>query len=249
MIKKAKTIYQPYVLELFSRSDVRFSLDVDWCNYMYMHGLIDEEMVETESGTLMSVCRFSSPFLQLRIYNALTYMLFDERLPILALDPLDELTDVFETSALDLPALLRRYKDYLVRLKAKGIDPWKDQPRRSTDLHLMEAVGHFHLYAWLKDVVQGRCVLSPEFPTGNGKVDLHLRCGDQRGIIEVKSFKNASAVKTYRNQAARYAQSLELPTITIAMFVPVDDENVLNKLSGEEIIQGVHVIVMPIGWV
>jgi hypothetical protein len=32
------------------------------------------------------------------------------------------------------------------------------------------------------------CAVSPEFPTGNGRVDLHLECGDKIGIIEVKSF-------------------------------------------------------------
>ena len=32
----------------------------------------------------------------------------------------------------------------------------KEQPRRAEDLHLTEAVGHFHFYAWLKEVVLGK---------------------------------------------------------------------------------------------
>ena len=76
-----------------------------------------------------------------------------DRCDVCPLDPLDELSDVFTTSGLDLPALLQRYKAYLTRLKAKGINPWKDQPRRS-DMHLTEDVGHFHLYAWLKEAVE-----------------------------------------------------------------------------------------------
>lgn len=249
IIKKAKTEYRQYVLELFSRADVRFSFDADWCNYMYMHGLIDEEMVESASGLPESVCRFSSPFIQLRIYNALTYDLFETHSPILTLNPLDDLADVFAGKMLDLPALLRRYKDYLVRLKAKGLNPWKEQPRRKTDFQLTEAVGHFHLYTWLQQTVGKRCVVSPEFPTGNGKVDIHLKCGEKRGIIEVKSFVDAYQAKIDRAQAAKYAKSLRFDTVTLVIFLPVEDETVLEKLSGEEVIDGVHVKVMAIGWV
>ena len=50
----------------------------------------------------------------------------------------------------NIPALLNRYKDYLKRLKDNGENPWANQPRRKTDFHLTEAVGHFHLYFWLK---------------------------------------------------------------------------------------------------
>ncbi len=249
IIKKAKTEYRQYVLELFSRADIRFSFDADWCNYMYMHGLIDEEMVESVSGLPESVCRFSSPFIQLRIYNALTYDLFDTHSPILTLDPLDDLADVFQGKMLDLPALLRRYKDYLARLKAKGLNPWKEQPRRKTDLHLTEAVGHFHLYTWLQQTVGKRCVVSPEFPTGNGKVDIHLKCGEKRGIIEVKSFVDAYQAEKDRPKAALYARSLQLDAVTLAMFIPVEDKTVLEKLSREETIDGVRVTVVAIGWV
>ncbi len=257
LIKKAKTVYRHHVLELFARSDVRFSLDADWCNYMYLHGLIDQEKVTSASGQLMTICRFSSPFIQHRVYNALTYDLFDEPSPILALDPLDNLADVFEGPALsdsegnilNLPALLKRYKEYLARLKTKGINPWKEQPRRKTDLHLREAVGHFHLYAWLKEAVANSCVVSPEFPTGNGQVDLHLRCEEKKGIIEVKSFRNAVTLKKDKAQAAGYAKSLGFKTVTLATFVPVEDETVLKKLSDEETIDGVKVNVVAIGWV
>jgi hypothetical protein len=85
-------------------------------------------------------------------------------------------------------------------LREKWINPWKDQPRRKTDLKLTESVGQFHLFAWLKEAVGRRCVVNPEFPTGNGKVDLHLQCGEQRGIIEVKSFVNRYQIKSDRQQ-------------------------------------------------
>ncbi len=161
--------------------------------------------------------------------------------------------DVFEGPDLDIPGLLKRYKDYLARLKTSGFDPWKDQPsnaspRRKTDFHLTEAVGHFHLFAWLQAAVGRRCVVSPEFPTGNGKVDLHLRCREKHGIIEVKSFVDAWQVKSDREKAARYAESLDLAHVTLAIFTPSYDETVLEKLSGKEIIDGVTVTVLAIGW-
>ena len=138
--------------------------------------------------------------------------------------------------------------EYLVRLKDKGIDPWLDQSRRKTDFHLTEAVGHFHLYAWLRTAVGGRCVISPEFPTGNGKVDIHLKCGDKQGIIEVKSFVNAHQAKSDREKAAWYAKSLGLHNVTLVMFVSVGDDARLEKLSGEEVIDGVRMTLVAIGW-
>ncbi len=103
--------------------------------------------------------------------------------PFLALDLLDDLEDVFEGPDLALPALLNRCKDYLARPETAGGNPWKDRPRRKTHFHLTEAVGHFHLFSWLQSTVGMQCVVSPEFPTGNGKVDLHLKCGEKLGII------------------------------------------------------------------
>jgi len=132
---------------------------------------------------------------------------------ILPLDPLDELSDVFTSRSLNIPALLTRYKDYLERLRAKDINPWKEQPRRKTDLQLIEAVGHFHLFSWLRDAVRDDCIVSPEFPAGNRQVDLHLRCGNQRGIIEVKSFVKHSQIKDAQDQAADYAKKLSLDII------------------------------------
>ena len=248
LIKKAQGEYRSYVLQLFAQSDLPFVVRADWCNYLYLNGIIDSERVVDASGTERDVCRFSSPFVQQNIYDALTGDLIGDRTPILALDIFDELTDVFEGPSVDVPALLQRYKDYLVRLNAKGINPWKEQPRR-VDLHVTEAVGHFHLYHWLQNAVGRRCVVSPEFPTGNGKVDLHLRCGEKRGLIEVKSFVDAGQVKEARSQAARYAVQTNLSEVTVALFVPVEDEEVLKKLSGEEVIDGVTVTVVAIGWV
>lgn len=247
LVKKARGPYRSHIVDLFARTDVPFRLDADWCAYAYLNGIIDHETQTLASGGTAEVCRFSSPFVQTRVYNALMTDLVGDGMPALPLDPLDDLADVFSGTELDLAALLGRYKEYLGRLKTKGLNPWKEQPRRA-DLHLSEAVGHFHLYAWLREAVAAQCVVSPEFPAGNGKVDLHLQCGDRRGIIEVKSFKSFAATEAAKVQAARYAGQMGLASVALAIFVPVSDEKVLDTLSGETVIDEVTVTVAAIGW-
>ncbi|MGE0086820.1 MAG: hypothetical protein AB7S75_20640 [Desulfococcaceae bacterium] len=248
IIKKAKGEYQAHILELFTRADIPFSIDSEWCSYLYLHGIIDTETVADAQGRKTEICRFANPFMQHRLYNALSNDLTGGRLPILAIEPLDRLEDVFESPELNIPALLERYRNYLKRLKAKGINPWKDQPRRA-DLHYTEYVGHFHLYFWLQNAVGRQCSISPEFPTGNGRVDLHLRCRDRQSVIEVKSFKNQMELDESRKQAARYARKLNLPAITLAVFVPVEDEKTLVELSDRQIVDNITVTVVAIGWV
>ncbi len=247
LIKKARGEYLPQVLELFGRQDMPFSIDAPWCGHLYLNGLIDSELVADHHGQMTEICRFSCPFIQQRLFNALTNDLLGDRTPILALEPLDRLDDVFDPPELNIPALLERYKAYLERLAAKGINPWKEQPRRS-DLHPTEYVGHFHLYFWLQSAIGRRCVVSPEFPTGNGRVDLHLRCRDRRGLIEVKSFTDRTELDHSLQQAAKYARKLALPSITLAVFVPVDDDHILAELSQSQVMDGVTVHVTAIGW-
>ena len=247
LVKKVRMGYVPHVLGLFSRPDVSFSIDTEWCAYLYMNGVIVPKLQTDENGRKTSVCRFSCPFIQKRLYNALTDDLIGDRLPMLAIEPLDDLADVFEGEILNLPSLLDRYKAYLVRMKAQGLSPFKNQPQ-ITDLHYTEAVGHFHLYAWLQAAIGRRCVTSPEFPTGNCKVDIHIRCNGKKGIIEVKSFVDMSETRKGTAQAAAYARSLNLNSVTLALFVPVDDKAVLAKLSGENQSDDVTVTVVAIGW-
>ena len=247
LVKKAGGKYRPHIVRLFTRSDIPFTLDAKWCSHAYLHGIIDYETQADTKGEKTEICRFSSPFIQLRIYNSLTGELAGDRSQILALDPLDDLSDVLDAPVLNVPALIRRYRDYLERLEAGGLNPWKDQPRRA-DMHLTEAVGHFHLYAWLREAVGRYCVVSPEFPTGNGRVDLRLGCGDKEGVIEVKSFTNLREHREAVGQASDYAKKLGLDRITLVTFIPTEDENVLEKLSGEETMGNVRVSVSAIGW-
>jgi hypothetical protein len=248
LISKARDPeYQPFLVELFTHSDIPFVFHDPIQNYLYLNGILCSDTVMTAKGE-EEICRFTSPFIQECLYDAFSRDLFEDRTQLLPLDPLDDLADVFAGESLNLPALLQRYKDYLTRLKAKGLNPWKEQPRRKTDFHLTEAVGHFHLYAWLQSAVGRRCVCSPEFPIGNGKVDIHLKCDNKRGVIEVKSFMDAYQLQVDREQAAQYAKSLGLNSVTMAVFIPVEDDSVLEKLSGDATIQTIHGHVVAIGW-
>jgi hypothetical protein len=248
LIKRARTPHQDKVVRVFTDPNVPFELDEDWCSYLYRNGIIDTAPSPDKAGDPRPVCRFSSPFVQRRLYSALTGDMFGNRGPILAIEPIDTLSDVFTKEKLCLPLLLERYRAYLKRLKARGIDPWKGQPRRA-DLHLTEAVGHFHLYAWLRDAVGRRCSITPEFPTGNGKVDLVLRTEQHTGVIEVKSFVNRYELEKGHAQTAGYAKKLGLTEATMAVFVPVEEAEVPRELSGEVTIDRVTVTVVALGWV
>jgi hypothetical protein len=49
-------------------------------------------------------------------------------------------------------------------------------------------------------------------------------------------------------QAAVYAASLGLTSVTVALFVPVDDEAILEKLSSQTVVDRVTVNMVAIGW-
>ena len=52
-----------------------------------------------------------------------------------------------------------------------------------------------------------------------------------------------------RIQAARYAKSLNLKEVTMAIFAPFDDQSVLAELSEGMVIDTVQLNVVAIGWV
>jgi hypothetical protein len=248
LIKKARSHYRPQMLEIFARSDIPFALDSDWCSYLYLNGLIDTRDYVDNRGEDIQVCRFSCPFVQKRLYSILAQDIIGNFTPVLSLNPFDELEDVFEGEELNLHALISRYKDYLIRLRSRGFTPWREQYRRA-DLRLREVAGHFHLYVWLQNVIGKNCFITPEFPTGSGKVDIHLKCGEKSGLIETRIFISASEFRAAKHQAADYAIKSGLNAVTITLFMPVDEKEVLTKLSGEEIIRDVRVTVIAIGWV
>lgn len=66
----------------------------------------------------------------------------------------------------------------------------------------------------------------PEFPTGNGKIDLIVTYQGRTYGIEVKSYTDELAYQTALRQAAAYGGQLQLKEITLVFFVEyVDDAN------------------------
>lgn len=249
LIAKARSKeYMPFLAKLFSHSEIPFVFHNPLHNYLYLNGIINYQRIVYSDRREGNICRFTSPFVQDCLYSALSDELIFPAENHGLINLLDDLADVLEDDQLNLPALLERYKAYLSWLKTQGINPWKEQPRRKQDFNLTEAVGHFHLYSWLQEVLKHRCVISPEFPTGNGKVDLHLKYGQKRGIIEVKSFQDVYLLKEGQIQASTYAQQQGMNLVTIALFVSTDDESVLEKLSGTRIIDSITVHTVAISW-
>jgi hypothetical protein len=220
IISKAQQApYQDLVLELFRTGEpMRFTYDDPLLNYLYLNGMIDWEQV----GPAERSVRFPCPFVHKRLFNYFVRTLFREGGQLYA--PFADLSDTITETALHVRPLLRRYQTYLRENRSWLL---RDVPRRATDLRPYEAVYHFNLYAYLERFLHrwGSQVL-PEFPTGNGKVDLLLRHAGRVYGLEVKSFVDAYTYGESLRQAARYAQQLGLSEIVLALFVEaVDDTN------------------------
>ncbi len=209
--------YKDTVLELFrTRKETTFRYEDPPLNFLYLNGVIDWERQGHEH-----VIKFPSPLVQKRLFHAFAREIAPEGSRLY--DPFADLSDTITEDALYLPALLRRAATYFRENRS-----WLFQaaPRRA-DLRLYEAVYHFNLYTYLRDFMRRRGQVWPEFPTGNGKVDLMIRYAGRTYVIEVKSFTDAYEYRESLGQAARYAQQLGLADITLALFIdtPVDDAN------------------------
>jgi hypothetical protein len=105
-------------------------------------------------------------------------------------DPLEDLSDTITEDTLNIPQLLRRYEQYLQTNRELVL---RNAPRRD-DLHVYEAVFHFHLYLYLSSFVGSYdAQVQPEFSTGNGQIDLLICHAGQLFGLELKSFANQRA--------------------------------------------------------
>jgi hypothetical protein len=219
LISKAKQApYQEFVLEMFGTAEkIPFAYDNPYLNFLYLNGVIDWEQ---ESPTERYV-KFSNPFVQKRLFNYFAGAAFREMGQLY--DPFDDLSDTISDDALHVKNLLRRYEGYLARNRGWLL---KDAPRRA-DLRVREAIYHFNLYMYLEKFLRHRKgQVWPEFPTGNGELDLLIKHAGQLYGLEVKSFVNAYEYREALGQAARYGQHLGLSEMTLAFFVEaVDDAN------------------------
>lgn len=213
IVSKAKEpSHKPIVLNLFkTNSKVPFRYDEPRINYLYLNGVIDQELDEDGKRYV----KFASPFVQKRLLNYFSADLFGTLDHLY--DPFDDLDNTVDDDGLNIANLMRRYETYLAKNRHWLL---KDAPRRKTDERIFEAVFHFNLYAWLLsffDGFDGKVV--PEFPTGNGKLDLFIHYADMTYGIEVKSFVNRREYKRAVGQAAHYGKKLGLPDMWLVFFI------------------------------
>jgi len=86
----------------------------------------------------------------------------------------------------------------------------------------------------------------PQFPTGNGKVDLILKYREKIYALELKSFSDIYDFHEGIEQEAGYGRELGLKEIVYVVFAELKAEEI-KKLAQEIEKPGIRVIVIPIG--
>ena len=239
ILSKAKqSPYKETVLEIFKTEEkMEFKYDDPHLNFLYLNGVI---AIESTPANLY--VKFASPFVQKRLFQYFSGELF--RTMGTLVDPFDSLQDVIVDDMLLLPNLIARYQTYL-----KKNSGWlfKEAPRRRTDLRIFEAVYHFNFYMYLHKFLrrQGARVW-PEFPTGNGKLDILILYRERMYGIEVKAFGNVTGYKEALTQAAEYGLQLGLTEITLVFFIEVVDEDNRKRYEQEYQDAATGVTVKPV---
>ena len=219
MISKAKkTPFRETLLELFgTKEKIPFKYDNETINFLYMHGIIDSQ----EQGETTHYIKFSCPFIQKRLFAYFSDDIF-QRIDRLY-DPFEDLDDAITPHSLDIKNIIKHYRAYLSENKELVL---KNAPRRS-DMRVYEAMFHFNLYMYLSSFMKrfGGEVY-PEFPAGNGKIDLIVKYGGRAYGIELKSYSNKAGYSHALKQAASYGKNLKLNEISLVFFVEaITDEN------------------------
>ncbi len=86
----------------------------------------------------------------------------------------------------------------------------------------------------------------PEFPTGNGQIDLIVTYNGRTYGIEVKSFSDEFAYREALDQAAAYGDQLGLSEITLAFFVEYVDDANREKYEKDHLNEKFGVLVIPV---
>ncbi len=239
IISKAKQEpYRSFIMELFETGKkTPFKYDDERINFLYLNGVIDREVKDKDKYYV----RFSSPFVQKRLFNYFAGATFREMGQLYT--AFEDLSDTIMDDNLNVLNLLRRYEKYLKKNRGWLL---KDVPRRA-DLRVREAVYHFNLYMYLEKFLRQReAQVWPEFPTGNGKADLIIRYAGQVYAIEIKSFTGAYEYREALGQAACYGQQLGLTEITLALFIEAVDDANRAKYEAAYVDTETGVVVRPV---
>ncbi|QTA79462.1 AAA ATPase-like domain-containing protein [Desulfonema limicola] len=238
IISKAKQEpYKGLVIELFKTSEkISFRYDEPRINFLYMNGVIDCE----EAGNDYTI-RFSCPFVQKRLFNYFSFELF--RYMGKLLEPFEDTSDTITETGLNITNLMRRYERHL---KKNREWMFQDAPRRK-DLRIYEAVFHFNLYEFINSFLANKkAKVWPEFPTGNGKIDLMIQYAGKLYGLELKSYTDDSDFRISLQQAARYGKTLKLDLIWLVEFVEYIPEGYREKYEQEYHDKESGVVVKPV---
>ena len=85
----------------------------------------------------------------------------------------------------------------------------------------------------------------PEFPTGNGRIDLMIRHAGRRYGLELKSFTDPAAYQEALAQAADYGRQLDLEQVALVLFVESIDPATREEYEAEYIDSATGVKVQP----
>jgi hypothetical protein len=239
LVSKAKQEpYKAFLLDRFQTgTKLKFTYDDPIINFLYLNGVINVEQVSLTENYV----KFSCPYIQKRLFNAFARELFAEMDRLY--DPFEDLSDTITDETLNLRRLLQRYEQYL---QANRQIVLKNAPRRQKDLRVYEAVFQFHLYSYLENFLQSYdAQVQPEFPTGNGAIDLLIRHAGKLFGLELKSFANQREYKRALTQAARYGKQLGLTEIGLALFIETVDETNRQKFETDYTDPKTGVFVQP----
>jgi hypothetical protein len=94
-------------------------------------------------------------------------------------------------------------------------------------MKIYEAVFHFSFYMYLSDFIRRfDGMVYPEFPTGNGKIDLIIKYKGKAYGVELKTYTDMPGYKKALKKAAKYGNQLGLKEISLIFFVEtIDDES------------------------
>ena len=115
------------------------------------------------------------------------------------------------------------------------------------DLRIYEAVYHFNLYRYLSRFFANKeARVWPEFPAGNGAIDLIIEYKGTRYGLELKSYTDESDHSKSLKQAAQYGKFLQLPVIHLVVFVEYIPDEYRKKYENDYTDEETGVIVRPV---
>ncbi len=231
--------FKNVLIELFDTTKkTEFSFDKPVLNQLYMNGVILFEQSTDDKKKLYA--KFSSPFVQKRLFNRFA----DELYPNLGqiIKPFENINHIYNGESLNVRNLLLRFEKYLHLNKTWLLNL---APRRKADLQICEAAYHFILYGWLSNFLYQLVSVIPEFPTGNGKVDILLKSKTESFALELKSFTNIYLMNIGIKRAAEYAKQLNLSEIYLVIFIESIDTESRTAIEIEHLDDATGVKVYP----